>query len=153
MLQRNKYITIAIGVLITLIVTITTLYITKIEKPFDIIEKTLNLKLQNVVKIQNFTYPDEDGYYYAKALVKEQNVIILKNKLQEAFFENIATEEDIENMPNFINTCPWWDLDENNISIAYNMFVWGEYPLPDSREVWAFITEKKDDEYYLYIVY
>lgn len=77
----------------------------------------------------------------------------IKVQLNE-FFGGTAPSKFSERLPNFQNTCPWWDLDEENIEAIYRRFVSErKFFTRMSHEVWAFISKDNNGQRYLYIDY
>lgn len=154
-LKEKKYIFIIAGIIV-LISTILVLSFFKQENPFHLIKKTIGIKLPSSAKVEKYTYYDEGGYYKVKILLQEKQISDLTNKFN-TIFHNSTPRQDYGKMPNFNGTCSWWDMEEEDIVVAYNAFVSSEkkwFKLsPETHGVWAFITKQDDGKYYLYISY
>ncbi len=119
----------------------------------DMIDRKFNFKLPSSSKIINYKYYSMGGYFDAKILIDTQAVESIKKSLVEYFKNEYIIKNDDE-IPNFQNSCDWWDLDKKNIESCYNIMIFGENEFsPKTRDVWAFITNEKDGQCYLYISY
>jgi hypothetical protein len=154
MLLKNKYIILLLIILIisALAVTITVLSRREKpeEKPIDMIENRIKIKLPSSAKIENFTYYKEDDNFKAKISISNESIVNIKSQLNE-FFKGTAPSELTNTLPHFKNTCPWWDLDKNSIEEYYRIAVDGK--VVQTYTVWAFISKDKNGQHYLYIVY
>lgn len=145
-----------IAIAIVLIVGSISILLFQKSKPKNVIEDKLGIKLSAESKVMNFNYNMFDEYFDAKILFGSDSIDSIKKELDN-YFGGIADENTIERIPNFRNTCSWWDLDIQNIELCYTRFVAGEKKIfrdtLKSREVWAFISKDNNSQYYLYISY
>ncbi|ADU73947.1 hypothetical protein M972_11922 [Acetivibrio thermocellus AD2] len=76
-------------------------------------------------------------------MIENDNINNVKNELDKCF-GGVVNEDAIERIPNFSNTCSWWDLDTQKIELSYNKFMSGKKRIfrdtLKSREVWVFIA-------------
>jgi hypothetical protein len=61
-----------------------------------------------------------------KIKLNKENFDIAKREMAK-YYESVeyAPIEDLNSLPNFINICPWWDLDPEKIDLAYSRFMKG----------------------------
>lgn len=125
------------------------------KNPINMVESKLNIKLSSDSRIIKYRYVRDGGYFNVKILIKSDNINTLKEQLDDFFSGQF--DGDISEIPNFENTCEWWDLDKENIDILYSKFISSGFNFftyaPKSREIWAFITKERDGKCYLYISY
>lgn len=156
MLQRKKYI-IIIAVLLILLSAVTIINDTKNNSPLYIVRKTTKLKLPISAKVENFTYDKEGDYYKIKILIEENSLKDIKEKLSKVFNNNFVPKREYDRILNYRGTCPWWDLNKENIDLVYRTYLSSQKKLfkfsPDAHQVWAFLTEEKNGVAYLYIAY
>jgi len=125
----------------------------KKRKPIDIIESKAKIKLTSSSSVINFMQDSSYGGFTAKISLDEQNMEEIKEQLN-GFFGGTAPSKATKSLPNFQNTCPWWDLDEKNIEAIYRRFVdEKKFFTRMSHDVWAFISKDQNGQRYLYIVY
>lgn len=155
MFQRKKYIIIAISIIILICIIIVIFYILK-DKPIDVIEKTLKIKLPASARIVNYSYYNDGDYFDAKILITEQSINDLKKQLY-SFFGGIIPDIDSITMPNFENVSSWWDLNREDIEVCYRNAISGKKKWfkssPRFHDLWAFISKNKNGQFYLYISY
>ncbi len=151
-LKKNKIVLIVIVIIVGGLVGI---YNIEKSKPKNVIEGNLNLRLPSTSKIINYQYDNMGGYFDAKILIESNQINDIKEQLNN-FFGGVSNR-NLSEMPNFENTCQWWDLDKNSIETYYLKYVSGGYSifkrLPKSRGIWAFISKDNEGNYYLYISY
>lgn len=152
----NKYVISVLVILIIIVFIMIFGFFIQKDKPLNIIEGKLKIKLPTSVNIVNYNYNRKEDNFDAKILINNESVDYVKKELN-VFFGGKAPNKVIEKLPNFKNESPWWDLDKQNIEISYKKFVNGEKKLfgysPKTRVVWAFISKDKNGQYYLYISY
>jgi len=147
---------IAVALSIVLIVGLVGGFAFHKSRPKNVIEDKLGIKLSVESKVVNFTNNIFSEYFNAKILIESDNIDGIKKELDKSF-GGAADEEAIQRMPNFSNTCSWWDLNAQNIESCYTKFMSGKKRMfgntLKSREVWAFISKDDSSRYYLYISY
>jgi len=118
----------------------------------DMIESKLGLTMpKGYFAVEHYTYEKLGGYFSAKLSIRSEEIDNIKNQLNSFFGEE---KTELPSLPNFSNTCTWWDLDSGEIETCYSRFVAGKTSgEPKSREVWAFITKEIDGKFMLYLSY
>jgi hypothetical protein len=129
------------------------LFFTHKEEPKSIIESKMNIELLPSMEILNFDYSRKEDYFDAKILIPDKEILYIKGQLNN-FFTGPDRNLSINDIPNFINICPWWDLQKSDIQEIYDVPI-DIYKLfyRTSHQVYAFISRDKTDQYYLYISY
>lgn len=123
------------------------------KKPIDIIESKVKIKITSSSSIINFMQNSYGGFK-AKISLEDQNIEEIRNQLNEFFGGTAPSKAAINGLPNFQNTCPWWDLDEKNIEITYIRFVdERKFFTRMSHKVWVFVSKDHNGQRYLYIAY
>lgn len=140
----------AVIILIVLVIcSITIILILSKEKPRETIERLLGIDLPSEVIIEEFTfYKKEDGLK-AKILIPDSS---LEDTIsQTTNFLNIHKKEVPNDLPNFINTASWWDLNISSVEDYYYGIQQGK--IVKTREIYVFITKEENGEHYFYISY
>lgn len=154
MFKKRKYFYVLICI-VTLIGVLSTIYFIQKSLPQNMLERKLKIKLPSGSQIIKYSYYNHGEYFDSKISVEAHNINNVIEQLNVFFRE--PYEGELSNIPNFENTCQWWDLNKNNIETCYFTFVSSEKSLfgfsPKSHEVWAFVTKEKDGQCYLYISY
>jgi hypothetical protein len=151
-----KKLVIVIGIF-TLIGGISSVILIHKSKPKNVIKDRLNIMLPADSQVIHYDYDKSGDYFDAKISISNESINYIKKELDN-FFGGLAQKDAVENLPNFINASPWWDLDIHNAEVeVYMRFVTGKSqlfkPVPKSRQVWAFISKESNNQYYLYISY
>lgn len=144
-------------IVLVIIVGVAVIYIIQKNKPCNIIESKLKIKLPISSEIVEFYHNRSNEHFKAKILIPEQGVEDLKKQLDNFFYGEVLDKTELEGY-NFKSTCSWWDLDNNDIETMYNIMISGKrkffiLPAPKTINIWAFISKNKDGQYYLYISY
>lgn len=139
--------------ILVLICGVIFMYLIPKYRPDNLIESKMSITLPTSSKIINFSLDRSEGNFDAKILITDQNIEYVKEQLNK-FFGGIAPSKATKSIPNFKNTCPWWDLEKQDIEASYVRFI-DERKLftRTSHEVWTFISKDGNGDYYLYISY
>ena len=153
---KNKYIILTLVITVIFVCGTIVKHFVQKDKPLDMIESKLKVKLPSSSKVLNFQYDSNGDFFGAKILVVNQSVEDIKKQIN-GFFKGEAPEQVTKELPNFENVYSWWDLDKQSIEAYYKTFVssekkWFKYT-PKSHVVWAFISKDKSGQYHLYISY
>lgn len=128
----------------------------KKSDPLSCVEQKMGLKLTDKVDLlegqRKVQYQEE--HVKVKLAIKEGELENVQAELDKYFsqvkFRKNEGEELREVIPNFQNTCDWWDLDKAKIISGYEKMTAGVSA--KTLEVWAFISSE-DEKKYLYISY
>lgn len=110
----------------------------------------MNIALPQNSKIIHY---DEHGeyYFYTKVMINKDDLNFINSQL-DAYF--IKPFDKLPNyVPNFINVCTWWDLEQKDVDLSYHKFESGGDGGPQTIDVWAFVTKSIDNHRFLYIGY
>jgi hypothetical protein len=151
---NKKSLTLGILTIAILIGGVTAILVfTHKEEPKSIIESKMNIKLLPSMKILNFSYNRKEDCFDAKISIPDKEVLYIKGQLNH-FFVCPDRNLSINDIPDFINTCLWWDLQKSDIQEIYDAPIdINKLFYRTSYQVYAFISRDKSGQYYLYISY
>jgi len=159
-MNKKKYIIVGLLILVMIIGIVVTRCASKentpkyisAEKrtPEEIIEENLGMTIPDTASVIEFRYP-KHGYFYAKILIDEENV----SNLERQVILTKVDSEYLDFMPNFRNSCSWWDMKREDIILAFTGFEphYNGSGGTAYTEAWIFIVKDDDGQYYLYISY
>ncbi len=154
-MSERKYIILRIIFVISFILLFIILFAPN-NKPVDVIKRKMDLILPSSAKILHFDFNRITGNFDAKIQINEHDIGGLRSELLKYFGQELFIEST-DDIPNFQNTVAWWDMDKNNVVNCYYYAIDGTKHLffssPKMRDIWAFIVDQNDGEYYLYISY
>lgn len=115
------------------------------------IENDLKLDLTDCVSMIKYQRKKQYGenHLKVKLLIEKEKIQVIQEKLEDNLGKG-NTVLNKELIPDFQNTCKWWDLDLDKKITYFNKMMAGKRA--KTIEVWAFILED-NDQYFLYIVY
>lgn len=153
MLLRNKYFISTLIIVFIIASSLIIKYFLQKDNSYEVINSKLGIDLPPSLEIEKFSYDKKEGCFDAKMLITNHTVDQVEKQLNR-FFGGIATKKVTKDLPDFGNSCPWWDLKKQDIEVYYKRFVdekrW--FTLK-SHEVWAFISKDGEGQNYLYISY
>ncbi len=124
---------------------------------FDIyktFESFFEFKLSDKAEILNYNYDnnDEEHYLKVKVSISKEDIEIIKNFVKNNYeWEEIDEWESLSNINKGIY---WWNLSDIDETIfAYGNFSKGRFNVNSMISICLFITQKSDDQYYLYALY
>ena len=149
--RKRLIVLILLGLLLMLIALLAINIVNK-TRPRNMIEDKLNITLPHNSQILNYNIDIITQYFDVKILIDNESLDMINKQLNNTFGN--PSDVNSSQIPNFRNTCEWWDLDKNKIIAYYNGFFSGENFLqPKSYDTWAFIAKSSNGQYYLYISY
>ena len=116
--------------------------------------RKLNLKLPKSAKIINYDFsPFGETHFSMKVMFNADDYETVRDRLESCglkrFPEGSTGDLLIERLPNFRNTTTWWDMEKDEIIMAYFMVKRGKRIV--TLNYYAFITKDKYEKYFLYI--
>jgi len=118
--------------------------------PKQVFKRAFNFELPPSSTVENYQYEYSlfnENYFKIKIKFDEKDYDTIESGLKE--FHTREGIDEIEPLPNFINTCSWWDMDKENIVSAYLQIMFGKHV--KTVRSYAFIVKTQENEYYLYI--
>jgi hypothetical protein len=127
------------------------------NEPVSIIQSEFGIKLPPSAKVIKFDFDNNsDERLDTKILIQKELVNYIKNSVTSRY-GIIPKTPDEHYLPNFENTCKWWDMDKSNVIVAYSQFydvkrrsILSEVMMT-SGERWVMISTDSAGKYYLYL--
>lgn len=121
--------------------------------PAKIFQRKFGFNLPESAKILNYDYFFfDEGRLYLKVSFGARDFDEIKRDIfsyvEKYTFRDILY--DNTSLPNFINTCTWWDMNEDELELAYSKPKRGKRVMT----VWMylFVVKNVEDQYFLYVV-
>ena len=116
------------------------------NNPDKAFQKTFGFALPPSSAIEKYLI--KKGIIKLKIRIDEYDKEMIESQLLEHHAYSALTEESI--IPNFKNTCSWWDMNTDEIVTSYEAMLPGKKV--KTRLSYAFFTVNQQNEHYLYIV-
>lgn len=150
MMKINKIVIIISICILSLVIIIGGVYMFLFRKDnISRIEEKIEISLENKVSIvkEQRTVEYGEEHIKAKLLIEKGEIDSIKNEFDNSYSKELSEKSII---PNFKNTCSWWDMNEEYVISKYCKHISGKKV--KTLEIWAFIVQE-DNETYLYISY
>jgi len=153
MILKYKVIIISIIAIIIIFIVITAILFTKLyNTPEQVFKRKFYFALPKSAEIINYRIGDDDNFYMM-AMFEINDYEIMEEKL-ENYFKGLVKNDFMFTAERAFNaikvTCPWWELNDNEIITSYYSSASGrKYK---TRDILAFIVKSKDNQYYLYVM-
>lgn len=153
--MKKKVLIIVFIIMLCIIVSSIVIFVR--SRPRAALSREMGIESVNHEDVLEYTWKYSYGrlQFKAKLIIPENVLPQIKEELNSYFgHDNLDSGHDV---PNFQNTCAWWDLDQELILHRYMKFESGyAFPFingPKTASIYAFITLSRDGDYYLYISY
>jgi len=123
-------------------------------QPRQVLRRKFGYRLPKSAVILNFDYQlfgeNLEEYLDCKISFDEFDYPVMKKQVETYYGKygsNQISKDDF--IPYFENTCPWWDMDKDDIVLAYERVETGR--TIKSQFTYSFIVRDSAGEYYLYV--
>ena len=123
-------------------------------QPRQVLRRKFGHRLPKSAVILNFDYQlfgeNLEEYLDCKISFDESDYPVMKKQVETYYGKygsNQISKDDF--IPYFENTCPWWDMDKDDIVLAYERVETGR--TIKSQFTYSFIVRDSAGEYYLYV--
>lgn len=132
-----------------------------IRTPGYLLKDRLQLELSKECAIEEFDYDYDSDNFFAKIKIPMAHIREIKQQL-DMLYRSPDTQEMLDSMFNYTNSCDWWDLKIDNIQVSYlgnprskQTFSNGNLlkDLPHTHNLRIYITNPSFGIQYLYISY
>ena len=120
--------------------------------PGKVFQRKLNLQLPKSSEIINCQYSFFNDQLAMKVAINGEEYEKIENELNNHFKTNnffTLVQDRPEGLPNFGNIHSWWDMDLDNMVLAFQSFTKGKRTM--TAGIYVFVTKGEEGQYFLYV--